>query len=130
MAGFPDRDSYYAQCSFGPHLGNIQVPTIILSCLDDPFAPAGDILKQAISPAVHLHVERFGGRMGYVSDNLPDRRWLDFALEHYLMNSSHLVRARHSWSNPPDSGRVAKKSSGEGLLGHPCFQFERATPSS
>lgn len=84
MAGFPDRDTYYAQCSCGPHLGNIQVPTVILSSRDDPFAPAGDILKQAISPAVHLHVERFGGHMGYVSGNLPDRRWLDYALEHYL----------------------------------------------
>jgi predicted alpha/beta-fold hydrolase len=29
-------------------------------------------------------VERFGGHMGYVSGNLPDRRWLDYALEHYL----------------------------------------------
>jgi hypothetical protein len=84
MAGFPDRDTYYAQCSCGPHLGNIRVPTVILSSLDDPFAPGGDILKQAISPAVHLHVERFGGHMGYVSSNLPDRRWLDYALEHYL----------------------------------------------
>ncbi len=46
--------------------------------------PAGDILQQAVSPAVHLHVERFGGHMGYVSGDLPDRRWLDYALEHYL----------------------------------------------
>lgn len=84
MAGFPDRETYYAQCSCGPHLGNIQVPTVILSSRDDPFAPAGDILKQVISPSVHLHVERFGGHMGYVSGNLPDRRWLDYALEHYL----------------------------------------------
>lgn len=84
MAGFPDRETYYAQCSCGPHLGNIQVPTVILSARDDPFAPAGDILKHTLSPAVHLHVERFGGHMGYVSDNLPDRRWLDYALEHYL----------------------------------------------
>jgi predicted alpha/beta-fold hydrolase len=84
MAGFPDRDTYYAQCSCGPHLGNIRVPTVILTSRDDPFAPAGDILKQAIAPAVHVHVERSGGHMGYVSGNLPDRRWLDYALEHYL----------------------------------------------
>lgn len=84
MAGFPDRATYYAQCSCGPHLGNIRVPTVILTSRDDPFAPAGDILKHTVSPAVHLHVERFGGHMGYVSGNLPDRRWLEYALEHYL----------------------------------------------
>ena len=84
MAGFPDRATYYAKCSCGPHLGNIRVPTVILSSQDDPFAPAGDIVKKVMSPAVHLHVERFGGHMGYVSSNLPDRRWLDYALEHYL----------------------------------------------
>jgi hypothetical protein len=44
MAGFPDRDAYYAQCSCGPHLGAIRVPTVIISSEDDPLAPAGDIL--------------------------------------------------------------------------------------
>jgi predicted alpha/beta-fold hydrolase len=29
-------------------------------------------------------VERFGGHMGYVSGNMPDWRWLDYALDHYL----------------------------------------------
>ena len=50
----------------------------------DPFAPAEAVLKHATAPAVHLHVERSGGHMGYVSRNLPDRRWLDYALDHYL----------------------------------------------
>lgn len=84
MAGFPDRDSYYAHCSCGPHLHGIRVPTVVISSRDDPFAPASEILKQGLSPAVHLHVERSGGHMGYVSANLPDRRWLDYALVHYL----------------------------------------------
>lgn len=84
MAGFPDRDTYYQQCSCGPHLREIQVPTVILTSRDDPFAPADDLLKQSLSPAVHLHVERSGGHMGYVSDNLEDRRWLDYALDHYV----------------------------------------------
>ena len=29
-------------------------------------------------------MERSGGHMGYVSGNLPNRRWLDYALSHYL----------------------------------------------
>ena len=84
MAGFPDRASYYAHCSCGPHLGGIRVPTVIITSRDDPFAPAEAVLKHATAPAVHLHVERSGGHMGYVSRNLPDRHWLDYALDHYL----------------------------------------------
>jgi len=33
---------------------------------------------------VHVHVESFGGHMGYVSRNLRGLRWLDYALAHYL----------------------------------------------
>jgi len=83
-AGFPTRLAYYEQCSCGPHLKHIRVPTVILSAVDDPFAPAGDILKQELAPAVHLHAEATGGHMGYVARNLPDRRWLDYALDHYV----------------------------------------------
>jgi hypothetical protein len=84
QAGFPDRDAYYAQCSCGPHLAGIRVPAVILTSLDDPFAPGGDVLRFPRSPSVHLHVERVGGHMGYVSRNLKDYRWLEYALEHYL----------------------------------------------
>ena len=85
QAGYPSRDAYYAQCSSGPYLDRIQVPTVILTTLDDPFAPGGDVLKCALAPAVHLHIEPTGGHMGYISRNLPDHRWLDYALEHYLV---------------------------------------------
>ena len=84
QAGFPSRDVYYAQCSCGPHLAGIRVPTVILSSLDDPFAPGGDLLACPMAQAVHLHLERWGGHMGYLSRNLPGFRWLDYALEQYL----------------------------------------------
>ena len=84
MAGFPDRATYYAQCSCGPYLKSIRVPTVIITSLDDPLAPAADLLEQALSPSIHLHVEAFGGHMGYITSNLPDRTWLNYAIEHYL----------------------------------------------
>jgi len=84
QAGFPDRDAYYALCSCGLHLAGITVPTVILTALDDPFAPGADVLKFPRSPAVHLHLEATGGHMGYISRNLPDYRWLEYALVHYL----------------------------------------------
>ena len=89
-AGFPSRLAYYQQCSCGPHLGGIQVPTVIISSLDDPFAPAGDIKKWELPAAVHLHLEATGGHMGYVTRNRPDHRWLDYALLHYVNELENL----------------------------------------
>ena len=83
-AGFPTRLAYYEACSCGPHLGAIRVPTVIISSLDDPFAPAADVLKWALPPGVQLHAEATGGHMGYVTRNRPDHRWLDYALDHYV----------------------------------------------
>jgi hypothetical protein len=84
MAGFPSRDAYYAQCSCGPHFRAIRVPTVIITAMDDPIAPGQDLLDQELSSAIQLHVEPFGGHMGYITGNLPDRGWLNYALEHYL----------------------------------------------
>ena len=84
MAGFPDRATYYAECSCGPHLRGIQVPTVIITSQDDPLAPAADLLEHASSPYIQMHVEPFGGHMGYITRNLPDRTWLNYAIEHYL----------------------------------------------
>ena len=84
LAGFADRADYYARCSSGPHLAGIGIPTVILSAADDPFAPGGDILAFPRSAAVHLHVEATGGHMGYMGLGIPGRRWLDYALDHYL----------------------------------------------
>lgn len=80
--GFRDRLDYYTRCSCGPHLADISVPTVILTSEDDPFAPASDL--GPVSPAVKLHVERYGGHMGYWAARptpLGTRRWLDHALD-------------------------------------------------
>jgi len=81
--GFRDKSDYYERCSSGPHLASIRLPAIILSAEDDPIAPASDIRKFPLSPAVHLHVESCGGHVGYLTNNVPGRRWLEAALVHY-----------------------------------------------
>ncbi len=82
--GFRDRDDYYARCSALPHLSRITVPTVILHAEDDPFVDAADLRSADLGPGVHLHLEGTGGHMGYLSRDLPDRRWLAHALGHYL----------------------------------------------
>jgi len=82
--GFRDRDDYYEQCTCGPHLRQIQVPSVILSSLDDPFATARDFEGLEIAAATHLHIEPRGGHMGYLGRGIPRRRWMDYALDHYV----------------------------------------------
>jgi predicted alpha/beta-fold hydrolase len=83
-AGFRDRADYYEQCAPGPHLARIQVPTVVLTSRDDPFAPGTDLQGVALSPAIHLHLEPTGGHMGYLGRRVPGLRWMDFAIEHFL----------------------------------------------
>jgi hypothetical protein len=82
--GFRDGRDYYDQCSASAHLSKITTPTVILHSEDDPFVDASDLKAAKLGPNVHLHMEARGGHMGYVSRDLPDRRWLNYALGHYL----------------------------------------------
>lgn len=83
QAGFKDRADYYARCSCGPFLAQVQTPLVLLTSEDDPFAPASDL--GPVSPAVHRHVERHGGHCGYLGSTPGGTlRWMDYALNHYL----------------------------------------------
>ncbi len=82
-SGFRDADDYYAQCSARHHLPGITIPTVILMAQDDPFIPWQDAMAAKPSPAVHLHLEPYGGHMGYLSHNVPGYRWLPYAIAHY-----------------------------------------------
>lgn len=82
-AEFGDADGYYARCSARQHLSKITVPTVILMAKDDPFIPWQHAAEAEPSPSVHLHLEPRGGHMGYLSRDLPGRRWLPYAVQHY-----------------------------------------------
>jgi predicted alpha/beta-fold hydrolase len=85
FGGFKSRVDYYERCSAMPHLKNISIPTVLLSALDDPFVMGSDYEKAELSDFVHLHLEKFGGHMGYLSkQGLGYYRWLDHALNVYL----------------------------------------------
>ncbi len=84
IGGFRDREDYYARCSAMPHLAKIDRPTVVLAARDDPFIDWRDHVAAEKSDLVHLHLEDFGGHMGYVGKGVPRMRWLDFALTHYL----------------------------------------------
>lgn len=90
LNGFADALDYYARCSSGQFLRDIQVPTLIVNARDDPFmTPA--ILPSAdqLSPAVTLEVSRRGGHVGFIAASRSGglRFWLD---AHF---AEHLSRA-------------------------------------
>lgn len=86
-SGFRDREDYYATCSTHLHLSKISVPTVIITSEDDPFVSVQPYLEAKVSPAVRLHVEKFGGHLGYLTRKktpFGSERWLDYALHETL----------------------------------------------
>jgi predicted alpha/beta-fold hydrolase len=82
-AGFKNRDDYYQTCSTKDSLSSIDVPTIILTAQDDPFVNYQNYVQAKLSPYTQLHVETYGGHLGYLSRKktpLGTHRWLDYAL--------------------------------------------------
>ena len=63
------------------------MPTVILTAADDPFVDAVPFLEARPSSHVHIHVEPFGGHVGYLTraaGMVGYSHWLDGALRHYL----------------------------------------------
>ena len=85
--GFDSRQDYYEKCSAAQYLNRVRIPTIAITAEDDPFVSPIDYREAALSPFVHLHVEKYGGHMGYLSRDatpLGTTRWLDYALMTYM----------------------------------------------
>jgi uncharacterized protein len=81
--GFKNREDYYASCSTANLLSAIQIPTLVLTAADDPFVNKTHYLNAELSNSVAMHIEQYGGHMGYLSrTNTPlgTKRWLDYAL--------------------------------------------------
>lgn len=91
MAGYPDAEAYYADCSSAPRWPAVEVPAVVLSAADDPFIFAEDLTDAAPGPRMLVHVEPTGGHLGYLSSAGPPipggspRRWLGGALLHYAV---------------------------------------------
>lgn len=87
FGGFADAEDYYRRCSTHERLHAIEVPTVVLSAADDPFVPGETLAAARSSDRVHVHIEPHGGHVGYLSARntpLGSRRWIDYALDHYL----------------------------------------------
>ncbi|HVA54612.1 MAG TPA: hydrolase [Gammaproteobacteria bacterium] len=71
LHGFKDAEDYYMNCSSRYFLKNINVPTLILHALDDPFmSPASVPREDELSTSVTLELSSKGGHVGFVNGSL------------------------------------------------------------
>ncbi|QJR36826.1 hydrolase [Gemmatimonas groenlandica] len=79
LHGFRDAADYYARASSLRYLARIQVPTLLLSAVDDPFLPS-DVLQEVTrevseNPHVELEFPSRGGHVGFTAGTRPWNPW-------------------------------------------------------
>jgi predicted alpha/beta-fold hydrolase len=85
--GFASADDYYARCNLLTSIARIEIPTLIVHSMDDPFIPFEPFLQVERPENVMLELIPHGGHLGYVSRDrwLGDHRWLETRLATWLL---------------------------------------------
>jgi predicted alpha/beta-fold hydrolase len=106
--GFANADDYYTRSSSIHFISKIQVPTLLLSAIDDPFLPS-EVLDQVSAVArknEHLTVEfpRKGGHVGFVSGQNPFQPfyYAEWRVSEFL--------ARHAAAYRPRAGALRSEA--------------------
>ncbi len=60
----------------GERLAELEVPTTLITSLDDPIIPAGGLERLARTPSLRIVVTRFGGHCGFL-DRLTGPTWVE-----------------------------------------------------
>ena len=60
----------------GPRLHGLEVPTTIITSLDDPIIPVGGLERLASTPALRIVTTQFGGHCGFL-DRLTGSTWVE-----------------------------------------------------
>jgi predicted alpha/beta-fold hydrolase len=78
LHGFRDTEDYWEQSSSKPWLRHIEVPTLLINALNDPFMPASVLPRpQDVSSAVVLEFPDEGGHAGFLHAPFPGKlTWL------------------------------------------------------
>ena len=71
LHGFDSADDYWARASAKPHLKKIELPTLLVNSLNDPFVPAASLPgPDDVSGHVTLWQPREGGHVGFAEGRL------------------------------------------------------------
>jgi predicted alpha/beta-fold hydrolase len=84
--GFKGARDYYEQCSAGPLLKHVALPTILLSANDDPVVPFDSYQRFTLSNSIELIETQRGGHLGFLGRHPrdPDRFWMDWRICNWL----------------------------------------------
>ncbi|RUM69538.1 MAG: hydrolase [Sulfurovum sp.] len=88
--GFGTAKNYYKECSAKQFLKHIQIPTLIIHALDDPFMTP-EILptKEELSEYITMSISEHGGHVGFVNGTLlKPNYWLEEHIVKYLLKQS------------------------------------------
>jgi len=88
--GFGTARDYYNKCSAKQFLKDIQIPTLIIHALDDPFMTPEILPKRdEISEHVQIQTSQYGGHVGFVTGSLfKPKYWLEERIVDYLLEQS------------------------------------------
>ncbi len=94
FCGFRDADDYYARSSALPLLGEIRVPTLLLTAQDDPMIPFPSFAaaKLNANPHITLEAPRHGGHCGFIAKKASGERfWAEARIVEFCRAHSHLA---------------------------------------
>jgi hypothetical protein len=89
LHGFASVDDYYDRCSSRQFLRRIEVPTLVIHALDDPFMSPDVVPTEAeLSPQVRLELSAQGGHVGFVAATAGGgpRYWLEKRIPEHLQH--------------------------------------------
>lgn len=80
--GYRGAREYYEDCSSGPVLDRVRVPTVILTAQDDPVVPYTMFDNFSMSKFIELVSTKHGGHLGFIgrTSHDPDRFWMDWRI--------------------------------------------------
>lgn len=89
LSGYKNAADYYEKCSTYQRIHKIQTPSLLLTAESDPFIPIDVYKKLKVPSHIHVHIEKHGGHMGYLSKYSLGtdfkNRWMDaFVFENVL----------------------------------------------
>lgn len=75
--GFDSAEDYWRKCSCRPWLRQIEVPTLIVNSIDDPFLQGGCYPQEECNINLNLTLEitRYGGHVGFIGAKDSRRYW-------------------------------------------------------
>ena len=100
-AGFRGAIEYYMHCASRFYVKSIEAPGLVLHSRDDPLInPVGwDETNWENHPHITAHLTEHGGHIGWRSKQhpfIPDRRWMDYRILHYLQEWRDSLKHKRS----------------------------------